>query len=196
MLVNYLLKLNRLTRHITSVSLIIIAFLIMYSRFVAPHVDYLSAAHGYETVMDKFVTKNKLIKNKVETKRKDLQELLEKSTQIESTLFTYEKAREFFSDLQAISEQNGCTVLSLNMLKKNQKDKQLEESSGIVTKSALLSVVGLYKDIPRLIQRLQARSQKVWIDSIKILTLEYSSERPRCDIVITVCELQDKGDTQ
>jgi hypothetical protein len=167
----------------------------MYSHFVAPHVNYLSAAQGYESVMEKFVTKNKFISKMVENKRNQLQELLEKSAQLESTLFTSDKAREFFSDLQAISEQTGCTVQSLNMIKKNTKDRKLEDTSGIVTKSALLSVVGLYKDIPRLIQRLQARSQKVWIDSIKILTLEYNSERPRCDIVITICELQDKGDT-
>ena len=86
-------------------------------------------------------------------------------------------------------------VHSINMIKNNPNKKESENSSGIVTKSAVLSVVGLYKDIPRLIQRLQSRSQKVWIDSIKVLTVEYNSDRPRCDITITICEIQDEVDT-
>jgi hypothetical protein len=195
MLFRHLVKLNHSARHTVSASLIVIASLVMYKLLVAPHVAYLSVAQGYESAMTNLVNKNKLIDSKVKVKRKKLQELQEKSAALQSTLFTSDKAREFFSDLQAISEQTGCVVLSLNMIKKNPREKQLEDNTGIVTKSAVLSVVGLYKDIPRLIKRLQARTQKVWIDSIKVLTVEYNSDRPRCDITITICEIQDKGDT-
>jgi len=195
MLVKHLLKVNRSTRYAVSASLIVIALLAMYNWLVAPHAAYLSVAQGYESVTANLVNKNKIIGNQVKVKRKKLQELQEKSAQLQSTLFTPDKAREFFSDLQAISEQTGCMVQSLNMIKNNPNDKESENISGIITKSAVLSVVGLYKDIPRLIQRLQARTQKVWIDSIKVMTVEYNSDRPRCDITITICEIQDKGDT-
>ena len=195
MVVKHLVKANRSTRHAVSASLIVIALLAMYHWLVAPHVAYLSVVHGYESVMTNLVNKNRLIDSKVKVKKKKLQELQEQSAQLQSTLFTPDKAREFFSDLQAISEQTGCMVNSLNMIKQNPKEKQPEDTSGIVTRSAALSVVGLYKDIPRLIQRLQARTQKVWIDSIKVLTVEYNSDRPRCDITITICEIQDKVDT-
>jgi len=195
MLVKHLIKANRSTRYAVSASLIVIALLAMYSWLVAPHAAYLSVVQGYESAMSNLINKNNLINSKVKVKRKKLQELQEKSAQLQSTLFTSDKAREFFSDLQAISEQTGCMVQSLNMIKNNPNEKQSENTSGIVTKSAVLSVVGLYKDIPRLIQRLQARTQKVWIDSIKVLTVEYNSDRPRCDITITICEIQDKGDT-
>ncbi|MDT8301023.1 MAG: hypothetical protein RQ760_06020 [Sedimentisphaerales bacterium] len=193
MLVKHLIKADRSTRYAVSASLIIIALLAMYSWLVAPHAAYLSVAHGYESAMTNLVNKNKIINSRVKVKQKKLKELQEKLTKLQSTLFTQDKAREFFSDLQAISEQAGCVVQSLNIIKSNPKDKQ-SNSSGIVTKSAALSVVGLYKDISRLIQRLQARTQKVWIDSIKVMTLEYASDRPRCDITITICEIQDKGD--
>ena len=191
MLVKHLVKANRPTRYAFSASLIMIALFAMYSWLVAPHASYLSVVQGYESTITNLVNTNNHIVSKVKIKRKKLQELQEKSAQLQSTLFTSDKAREFFSDLQAISEQTGCIVHSLNMIKKNPNEVQSENPSGIVTRSALLSVVGLYKDIPRLIQRLQARSQKVWIDSIKVLTLEYNSEQPRCDIVITICEIQD-----
>ena len=195
MLVRHLAKTNRSTRYAVSVSLIVIALLAMYNWLIAPHAAYLSVVHGYESAMSSLINKNKLINSKVEVKRKKLQELQDKSVQLRGTLFTSGKAREFFSDLQAISEQTGCMVQSLNMIKNNPKEEQAENTSGIVTRSAVLSVVGLYKDIPSLIQRLQARTQKVWIDSIKILTVEYNSDRPRCDLIITICEIQDKGDS-
>ena len=193
MLVKHLVKANRSKRYAVSASLIVIALLAMYNWLVAPHAAYLSVVQGYESAMSNLINKNNLIDSKVKVKRKKLQELQEKSAQLQSTLFTSDKAREFFSDLQAISEQTGCMVQSLNMIKNNPNERQSENTSGIATKSAVLSVVGLYRDIPRLIQRLQARTQKVWIDSIKVLTVEYNSDRPRCDITITICEIQDKG---
>ena len=194
MSVKHLAKLKRSTRNATSASLIVIASLAMYSWIVAPHATYLSTAQGYESVISNLIKKNKLISNNVKVKRKKLQKLHEQSAQLQSTLFTSDKAREFFSDLQAISEETRCMVYSLNLIsnKPNPKDKQAEDSSGVATKSAVLSVVGVYKDIARLIKRLQARTQKVWIDSIKVLTLEYSSDRPRCDITITICVITDK----
>jgi hypothetical protein len=195
MLIKHLLKVNPSTRYAVSASLVVIALLAMYNWLVAPHAAYLSVAQGYESVTANLVNKNRIISSQVKVKRKKLQNLQEKSTQLQSTLFTPDKAREFFSDLQAISEQTGCMVQSLNMIQNNPREMESENISGIITKSAVLSVVGLYKDIPRLIQRLQARTQKVWIDSIKVMTVEYNSDRPRCDMTITICEIQDKGDS-
>jgi len=194
MLVDKLAKLNRSTRHTVSVSLIVIAALAMYNWLVTPHADYLSAAQGYESVMDNVVEKNKTISSIVNIKRKKLQELGEKSAQLQSILFTPDQAREFFSDLQAVSEETGCVVYSLNLMtnKPSPKDRDSEDTSGIVTKSAVLSVVGVYGNIAKLMERLQARTQKVWIDSVQVRTLDYSSDQPRCNITITICELTDK----
>lgn len=192
--VKHLAKLKPSTRNATLASLIVIASLAMYSWIVAPQAAYLSTVQGYESAMSNLMKKNELVGNNVNVKRKKLQKLYEQSTQLQDTLFTSDKAREFFSDLQAISEQTGCVVHSLNMISNtpNPKDKQLEDSSGVATKSAVLSVVGVYKNIARLIKRLQARPQKVWIDSIKVQTIEHNSDRPRCDITITICVIADK----
>jgi hypothetical protein len=195
MLVDNLTKLSRSSRNAVSASLILIAALAMYSWIVAPRTKYLSAAQHYELVMDNMVKKNKTIENRVNIKKKKLQELQEQSAQLQSTLFTSNQAREFFSDLQAISEQTGCIVYSVNLITYNPnpiKDRQLQDSAGIVTKSAVLSVVGVYKNITNLINRLQSRTQKVWIDSVKVQALNNNSDRPRCDITITICALTDK----
>ncbi len=194
MLVNDFAKLDRSKRNAASVALIVIAALAMYKWMVTPYTVYLSAVKGYESTIDNIVKKNKDIDNKVKTKRKKLQELSEQSTQLQSILFTHDQAKEFFSDLQAISEQTDCSVNSLNFMtsKNNPKDEQSEYTSGIVIKSAVLCVVGQYNDIARLIERLQTRTQKVWIDAVKVRTINYGSDRPRCDITITICEISDK----
>jgi len=194
MLINSLAKLSHSSRNAVSASLVLIAVIAMYNWIVSPRAKYLSAAQRYDSAMDNIVKKNKVIETKVKIKKKKLQELQEQSAQLQSTLFTPEKAREFFSDLQAISEETGCIVYSVNLItnKQNPKDGQLEDTAGIVTKSAVLSVVGLYRNITKLIQRLQSRSQKVWIDSIRLRTLSYNSDQPRCDITITICTLADK----
>ena len=195
MLVNNLTKLSRSSRNAVSASLILIAALAMYNWIVAPRTNYLLAAQRYEFVMENVVKINTSIGNKVETKKKKLQELREQSAQLQSTLFTPDQAREFFSDLQAISEETGCIVYSVNLITNKTspyKDGQLHDTAGIVTKSAVLSVVGVYKNITKLIERLQSRTQKVWIDSVKVQALNNNSDRPRCDITITICALTDK----
>lgn len=194
MLVNNLAKLNRSSRNATSASLIVIAALAMYNWIVAPHATYLSAAQRYESVTDNVVKKNKAIGNRVKTKKMKLQELREQSAQLQSTLFTPDQAREFFSDLQAISEETGCIVYSVNLItsRPGPKGGQSKDTSGVVTKSAVLSVVGVYRNITKLMGRLQARTQKVWIDSVKVRALDYSLDRPRCDVTITICVITDK----
>jgi hypothetical protein len=195
MLVDNLAKLSRSSRNAVSAALILIAALAMYNWIVAPRAKYLSASQRYELVMDNMVKKNKTIDNRVNIKKKKLQELREQSAQLQSTLFTFDQAREFFSDLQAISEQTGCIVYSINLITNNpspNKDGQLQDTAGIVIKSAVLSVVGVYKNITKLIERLQSRTQKVWIDSVKVQALNNNSDRPRCDITITICALTDK----
>ena len=195
MLVDNLAKLRHSSRNAVSASLILIAAIAMYNWIVAPCADNLSAAQQYESAMEQVVNTNKTIVNKVKIKKKKLQELNEQSAQLQSTLFTPEQAREFFSDLQAISEQTGCIVYSINLIANKQKpnkDGQLQDTAGIVTKSAVLNVVGVYKNITKLIERLQSRTQKVWIDSVQLRTLDNSSDQARCDITITICALTDK----
>ncbi|MGD2095588.1 MAG: hypothetical protein PVH77_11325 [Phycisphaerales bacterium] len=195
MLINNFAKLSRTSKNAFSASLIVIAVLAIYNWVIVPRTTYLLAAQQYESVMDSVIKKNKTISSRVKVKRKELQELREQSSQLYSTLFSPDKAGEFFSDLQAISEETGCIVYSVNLVTNKQnpkKDGQLRDNLGLETKSAVLSVVGVYKNITKLIERLQSRTQKVWIDSINLRALRQNSDRLRCDITITICIITDE----
>jgi len=190
MLVDNLAKIGHSTRNATSASLIVIAAFAMYNWTVTPHAASLSSAKAYESIMDNLAKESKIIATRIKIRRKKLEELRGQSAQLLSMLFTPEAAREFFSDIEVIAEQTGCVVHSINLSAGERKTEH--EHLGIGTRSAELSVVGLYRDIARLIRRLQARSQKVWLDSIELRTIDYSSDKVGCSLTITICETVEK----
>ena len=199
MLIDNLANLNRSTRNTVFAALIIIATIAMYNWIVAPHVTCLFASQQYESVVSKAVEKNKVIAREVETKTKKLEELYEQFARSESALFTPDEAKEFFSDLQAISEETGCTVRSLNLVVSKpsfgDKRKQSEDTSSIVANGAMLTVSGQYHSIIRLVEKLQNHTKRIWMDSFKMETIDSGSAQLKCDMTITIYTIQDKGAT-
>ncbi|MHC4644884.1 MAG: hypothetical protein ACYTBJ_05240 [Planctomycetota bacterium] len=187
MLIRTLAKLGHSSRNAFSAAVLIIAAIALYNWMVTPHAAYLYAARQYETAMGDIVNKNEAISDSVKAKREEVQELRERSARLESMLFTADKAVEFFSDLQVISEQAGCVVLSLGFpaAEPGSAGPRLQDTSGIVARTVLLAVAGPYKSIVKLMDRLQSRAEKVWIDSVNIQVIERSANT-RCDITITI----------
>jgi hypothetical protein len=190
MLVDNLAKMSRSARNATSASLIAIAAFAMYNWTVTPHAASLSSAKTYESVMDNLAKERTIVATRIKIKLKELEQLREQSAQLQSAIFTPDAAREFFSDIEVISVQTGCAVHSISLLVTEQENEH--EHLGIRTKSAELTITGLYRDIVRLIKRLQARSQKIWLDSIVLQTIDYSSDKVGCHLTITICETIDK----
>jgi hypothetical protein len=181
----------------------------MYNWIVAPHVTYLFAAQEYESAVSKAVEKNKVIAREVEAKTKKLEELYEQLARSRSALFTPDEAKEFFSDLQAVSEETGCTVHSLNLVVSEPsfggKRKRSADTSSIVANSAMLTVSGQYNSIIRLVEKLQNGStsspsraksrdhtKRIWMDSFKIETIDSDSAQLKCDMTIIVYTISDK----
>ncbi len=196
MLIDNLANLNNSTRNAIFAALAIIATIAMYNWILAPHVNYLSAAQQYETVVSKAVEKNKAIARDVENKTKKLEELYEQLAKSRNTLFAPGEAKAFFSDLQAVAEETGCTVRSLNLFvnKSISKDKrkQTEDTSGIVADSATLSVTGQYDNIFNLVEKLQNHAKSIWMNSFEIKTIDFNSAQLKCDMTITIYIIQDK----
>jgi Tfp pilus assembly protein PilO len=196
MLIDNLANLNRSTRNIVFTALIIIATIAMYNWIVAPHVTCLSAAQGYESAVSKAVEKNKVIARDVATKTKRLEELHEQFAKSRSALFAPDEAKAFFSDLQAVAEEAGCTVHALNLVgnKPSSRDKrETEDTSGITANSATLTVSGRYNSIFGLVEKLQNHAKKIWMDSFKIETINSDSAQLKGDMTITIYTIQDKG---
>ena len=191
MLVAKLIKIRRSTRNATSASLVVIAAFAMYRWTVTPHAASLSSAKTYESIAGNLIKQRKLIATNLEVRQKKLEQLQQESVQLTGTLFTPNAAREFFSDIEVISEQTGCAVHGINLLANNEQGNQYRPL-GIRTRSAELTVVAVYRDIAQLIRRLQDRSQKVWLDSMEIRAVNVNSDKVACSLTITICETFDK----
>ncbi len=194
MLIDNVAKLNSGSRNAISAVLVIITTIVLYNLVVAPHVVYLSSAKQYETVLSELVNTSKVIRSAVGIKKKKLKELSGQFANLQNALFTVKESKEFFSDLQAVSEQAGCAVYSLNFVTGGQRSEagQSEDASGIAANSAVLSVIGGYNDLVKLLERLKARPQKVFIDSFKMAGHNDGSGRLRCDMTVKIYTIQDK----
>jgi len=195
-LIDHFAKLNRRTRNAISAALVVITTLLLYDSLVAPHVVYLSAATKYGVVLTEMLKTSKIIKSAIIVKGKKLKALSGQFTNLQDALFTVKDAKEFFSDLQAISEQAGCAVYSLNFVTDDGRSEagQYEDSSGMTANSAMLSVIGEYGDIVDLVERLKARPQKVWMDSLRMMIHNDGSGRLKCDITVKIYTIPDKED--
>jgi len=194
MITDSLAKLNRSSRNSVFAALIVIAGVAMYNWIVSPHVTYLYAAQKYDSAVGKIVEKNKAITRELDGKKKELGKLRDQYSQRLGLLFTPDEAKEFFGDLQTIPEETGCTVYSLNLVvgKAGPKDKRSEDTSGMVANSALLSVSGQYNNIMKLLEKLQNRTQRVWVDSFKIEIIDFGSAQLKCDMTITIYTIKDR----
>ena len=187
-------KLNRSSRNAVSTALVMIAAIAVYNQIVAPHTAYLFAAQRNESALSNIVRNNETIKNTVEFKRKKLQQLLEKSAQLHNALFKPDEAKGFLNSLEAIAEEAGCAVHSLQFGTSASaiKNNQGGNIPTISTNSAMLGVTGVYDAIIKLIEKLQMRNQGVLIESITMEPFNDSSDRLKCDMTITIYVIQNK----
>lgn len=196
MLIDNFVNLNRSTKTTVYTALIIIAAIAMYDWIVAPHVASLSASQRYESVVSSVVKKNKAVALEVEAKTKKLEELYQQLAASKSFLFAHEEAKAFFSDLQAVAEEAGCKVNSLNLVgdKPSSRDKRkTEDTSGIIANRATLTVSGRYNSIFALVEKLQNHAKKVWLDSLEMKIIDFSAGQIECSMTVTVYTIQDKG---
>jgi Tfp pilus assembly protein PilO len=197
MLIDNLANLNRSTRSSIFIALIIIATIAMYNWIVAPQMVCLAATQKYESAVSEAVEEGRVVTGEIKAKTGQLQELYEQFTRSRGTLFTPDEAKEFFSDLQAVAEETGCTINSLNLAvgkpSSPDKHKQAEDTSGIVANSAVLTVVGQYNSIFTLVEKLQKHPKRIWVDSVEMKIIDFSSSQLKCDMTITIYTIQDKG---
>jgi Tfp pilus assembly protein PilO len=193
-LIENLAKLNSKSRNGLSAALVIVTTIVLYNLIVVPHIRYVVAAQQYGDTLAEMVKISKVVTSAVEIKKKKLKELSGRYANLQNALFTEKEAKEFFSDLQAITEQAGCVIYSLNFDTADQRAGAggSEDASGIAVHNAMLSVIGGYNDIVRLVERLKARPQRIWIESFRLTSHNDGSGQLKCDMTIKIYTIQDK----
>jgi hypothetical protein len=168
-----------------------IAAIAFYNHFVAPHRNCLRAAQTYETLTGTFERKNRIIAGDVRAKKKELQQLQHKSQLIGASLFDDVEAKQFFfSGIQAAAEQTNCIVNSLKFPQDRKRDSASQLSQAVEASRMALSVTGGYRNIVAIINKLQDRPERVWIDSLRIKST--ASGLLQCNMTITIYVMHNK----
>jgi hypothetical protein len=194
MKVNDLAKVNRPTRSAFFGSLILLGALFVYGHTVQPYTAYLFAMRRYDAALDEVLSKHDEIENSLKTGRQKLDELTVEFSQVRNILHTPSQAEEFFSDLQAISVETECPIYSLTFIgdEPSPEVRQVEQAIGVTAKKAVLSITGMYGNIMRLIERLQTRNRRVWVERLEMELINSDVAQVKCNIIIKIYTIQNK----
>lgn len=182
-------------KNVVIAALMFIAMVAMYNWFAAPHSRYLLAAEKYVNVANEMEKTQKLIDAELRLKQKKIDELSKKFELVRQDFFTVDDARIFLESIQAKTEKSGCFVDKLSFLPAKQITVMDVNSPGIEEYQVSLSVIGQYADIVVLLNSLQNRQQKVWIDTLKLQLKDTSSGYLVCDVALSIYTLNVKENT-
>ncbi len=193
MLLNSLSKFRRSSRNAFFAALIAIAAIGMYNWVIVPHSACLYAAQRYQTVINELARHKEALSRIVDKKAKNLEKLSRHFAELEGKVLISDKVEKFAGDLQSASKQAGCVVYSINVVTKKQRAKNKQPKDTLIIANTLeVSLVGEYKNVVALVEKLQSRSGKVWIDSVKMEILNEDSAQLRCDMTITIYSISEK----
>jgi len=182
------------SKNVVLTVLMLIGTIASYNWFVAPHRNYLLAAQQYESAATDFVKKTQTISNTVTIKQKELKELQDKLGQTHTMLFDPIEARKFLSDIQTVVENANCVVTLLKFSPADSafKANQSSKNNYTVTQQAKLTVIGSYRNITLLINKLQDRAEQVRINVVTIKPNGNNSGQLKCNMNITIYVINNK----
>jgi hypothetical protein len=193
-----LAKLPKATRIAISVVVVILSAAICYNWIVAPHTKYLSAAQRYEFVAGDLARKGQIIKSKTNLKKRELQGLQQRLAESREKFFTLPEAQKFFRELEDISNQAGCTVLSTNFLsskyslKPKSEKEALVKTSSIVSNGVVINFTATYESVMAFLTKLLDRPQKVAFDLLEMTSTGYNPRMLQCEATFTIFIINDK----
>ena len=193
MLTDKIVKCSSTSKIIVSVSFVGIVTLAAYNWIVSPQTGYLHAAKQYERMVGDAGKKTEFIKKQIATKQVELEKLHGEIAQIQNSFFSGEKAREFFMDIEPLSLQCNCNVVSLTfMADETRRNRDAESDSPIVLKRASVDITGRYEDIMKFLAKLRDYTHRICINDLCIESSQPDVDKLNCGLIITIYVVEDK----
>jgi Tfp pilus assembly protein PilO len=165
-----------------------------YNWIVSPLTTYLHASQLHETVMSSARQRAVMIESQMRMKQEELERAENEMFELQSRFFTAKRAKEFFLDLEPISVETGCDVHSFEFVKNKRKRKgDVDNSYGVIAKSAEIGFTGGYDNIIQFLKRLGSCPERFSINKINIESAGDNRQgNLMCQMTITVYTLQEK----
>lgn len=184
-------KLQDFSRNnVVAVALVMISVIAIYNWFVTPHSNYLMAAEKYSIASRAMERTGKIIESELRLKQKKLDEFTGQFDSVKQEFFDAETAKTFLTSIQLQAEKNRCFVDTLKFPPVKQVITADTNDIEIKEYQVNLGVIGQYSDIVMLLDSLQNRKQKVWIDNIKLQLKDPSAGYLVCDAVVSLYTLK------
>jgi Tfp pilus assembly protein PilO len=182
------IKSNVSSKHILIAAVVLIGVVAFYNWIIMPQTGYLMAAQRYESAAAQLTKKSQIVQKNVEHVKKNLSELQKIFKQFYTSLFDPNGADKFFSGIQNMAEEMKCVMNTLNLPPGYQSSQTGNSGAvnGVAARRATLSIAGSYKNIIKLMNKLQERPEQVKIDSINVKSMDNNSNQLKCDIAVTI----------
>jgi hypothetical protein len=186
-----LIRLQNFSRkNVVAVALVLIAAIAIYNWFITPHSNYLMAAEKYTSAARAMEKTGRMIESELRLKQKKLGELAGRFDLAKQEFFDAETAKTFLAGIQSQAGKNKCFIDTLKFSPAEQVITADTNNIDIKEYQVNLGVVGQYADIVMLLDSLQNRKQKVWIDNIKLQLKDPSTGYLVCDAVMSLYTLK------
>lgn len=190
MLINDTIKSGPATKVIIAVSFVTIVALAAYNWVISPQITYLHAAEQYRSIIESAGAKSAVILKNVEKKLVELKKLQQDVSGLENSFFTFEKAREFFSDIEPVAVQHNCAVESSDFMPS--VSKKSGDVSDVTLSRAEITLSGNYKNIMNFLEKIRDYPQRIVISNLLIGRSNKINNDLNCQITITIYVIEDK----
>ena len=180
------IKLDRSSRRVLLAAIGVIAMFGLYRWILWPYSSQLYAAQQHEAALDENIRKADFLDMTLKKKKSELEKMSEKAEQLRNELFTVGEARVFFASLATIGSQTGCVIQSVS-LPPGQKNntEQTGDESGIVSRKAIITILGGYNNIVSFLDKVMSWQHKVWVESVSI-DIDSKSGKLKCQTLLTL----------
>lgn len=196
MLIQRTATLNRSAQKAMSVALIVAVAIAGYGWILSPHLAYLQAVQRYEPFVQDMTARKNDVSAALETNRRRFETVSSELETLQAKFFTPTQATAFFSDFETLAAETGCTVTSLDFAfaKGLSGSGTSAPEPAIAVHRANLTVLGQYNDLIGWFERLQHRSQEIWIDSCRMELADVRTGRLKCNVAVAILVLDEEED--
>lgn len=193
MLTDRIIQLNGRSRVVMATALNLILLYAVYGWVMAPHVLYVKAVHQCEPVVERMQRQTTSLEGGISAAQDDLDDLQEAFEALRTTLFGYEEAKDFFSELERWAQDDACSVTTVRV-DGNRPIRilpDLEKDSMIEAIGAEVTVTGPLQGLSSFIRKLQKHPRRIYIQTLQLNTTHALNQAMQCHIGLTVYVLHE-----
>ena len=192
MILDYIKRIGWSRGNMIIAACVLIAMVALYKWFVMPHSRYLLAAEKYKNAAEEVEKTTRTISAELQLSQRKLDEISQQFQQKRQEFFEVDDAKSFLGDIQAKAEKSGCFVDALRFSPAREIVVKDNNSVDIWQYQVGLTVSGQYQNIVQLLNSLQNRKQKVWIDTIDLHLKDKTTGFLVCDLSLSIYTLKVK----